>query len=193
MPFGAPWRGADADVWYCSSVRLLAVNGKPAEATAPKEAILCTYRQSGAGTPLAECSANASQDRGEADRGDFWNDGVEHPSEFSSSLGEDGDTNRSVGRCAPSVICRGRCAVGLSLGDGGRRDRPMWADGSYRNRDSCRRTVSIEPTASVETAGGLTGVRTPGRPPVRVLLAIGAGGMLGALARYEIGRRWPVG
>lgn len=52
--------------------------------------------------------------------------------------------------------------------------------------------MTNEPTPSVEVAEVPTTMRSPGRPPLGVLVAVGTGGTLGALARYGIGRGWPV-
>jgi fluoride exporter len=51
--------------------------------------------------------------------------------------------------------------------------------------------MSSEPTPAIQTESTR---RWSGRdrPPTSVLLAIGTGGALGALARYGIGRTWPV-
>lgn len=50
-----------------------------------------------------------------------------------------------------------------------------------------------EPTAVTESTDGSSRRPVRARPPARTLVAIGTGGMLGALVRYGIGQRWPVG
>jgi CrcB protein len=52
--------------------------------------------------------------------------------------------------------------------------------------------MSIEPTPMVDTAEGRARARVEAHPPAGVLVAIGTGGMLGALVRYAILRGWPV-
>lgn len=50
-----------------------------------------------------------------------------------------------------------------------------------------------EPTAVTEITHGSPRRPVRVRPPGKTLLAIGTGGMLGALARYGIGQSWSVG
>jgi fluoride exporter len=54
--------------------------------------------------------------------------------------------------------------------------------------------MTTEPTPATETAERTRPRRTspPARPSLDVLCAVGTGGMLGALARYGIGRAWPM-
>jgi fluoride exporter len=52
--------------------------------------------------------------------------------------------------------------------------------------------MSNDPTPTVETRWRVARPRQRAGPPAGVLVAIGTGGMLGALARYGIGQAWPV-
>jgi CrcB protein len=64
-----------------------------------------------------------------------------------------------------------------------------WADGSYPTPQHGN-AMNTEPTPAIKAPDRPRRAR-PARLSPGVLFAIGTGGMLGALARYGIGRAWP--